>query len=85
MNYKTKGVCSTNIYYEIDDDGLVRNVEFTNGCQGNGRVVGKLVDGLTPRQVIERLEGVQCHSRGTSCPDQLALAMKEYEISLIVT
>ena len=78
MNYKTKGVCSTNIYYEIDDNGLVRNIEFTNGCQGNGRGVSKLADGLNPQQVIEKLAGVKCQNRGTSCPDQLALAMSEY-------
>ena len=78
MNYKTKGVCSTNISYEIDDAGVVRHIEFTNGCQGNGRGISKLAEGLTPQQIIEKLEGVKCHHKTSSCPNELALAMKEY-------
>ena len=72
MEYKTKGVCSMAIQYDIDDEQKVHNVKFIGGCSGNTQGVAKLVE-----EVIARLEGIQCGRRPTSCPDQLATALKE--------
>lgn len=77
MEYKTKGVCSMAIQYEIDDEQKVRNVKFIGGCSGNTQGVAKLVEGMPAKEVISRLEGIKCGKRPTSCPDQLAMALKE--------
>lgn len=76
MRYTTKGTCSLAIDFDIED-GLVRNVKFTGGCNGNTQGVAKLVEGMPAEEVISRLEGTDCKGRGTSCPDQLAKALKE--------
>lgn len=76
MNYKTKGVCSQQISYDITD-GKVYNVKFLGGCAGNTQGVAKLVDGMPADEVIDRLSGIQCGFKGTSCPDQLAIALKQ--------
>lgn len=76
FEYKTKGTCSQMIYFDIDE-GKVHNVEFLGGCNGNLKGIGKLVEGMDVSDVIDRLEGVQCGGRKTSCPDQLATALKE--------
>ena len=76
--YKTKGVCSRQIDFEIDN-GVVRNVRFMGGCNGNLQGIGKLVEGMKAEDVIAKLEGVDCNGRGTSCPDQLAKALKIYK------
>lgn len=75
--YKTKGVCSRQINFEIDDNGLVHNVSFVGGCNGNLKAIGKLVEGMPATKVIEILEGNTCGGRPTSCADQLAQALKE--------
>jgi len=77
-SYITRGTCSRQIDYEIDDNGLIRNVSFTGGCNGNLKGIGMLVDGLTPGQVIERLKGIKCGVKDTSCPDQLACALERH-------
>ena len=77
MEYKTKGVCSMAIQYDIDDERKVHNVKFIGGCSGNTQGVAKLVEGMPAKEVIARLEGIQCGCRPTSCPDQLATALKE--------
>ena len=74
--YKTKGTCSQAIQYDTID-GKVRNVQFTGGCNGNRKGIAKLVDGMTPEEVIEKLEGTTCGFKNTSCPDQLAQALKQ--------
>jgi uncharacterized protein (TIGR03905 family) len=76
MQYKTQGVCSQLINYDIDDDGKVRNVSFVGGCNGNLQGIGKLVEGMSADEVIERLEGIKCGFKNTSCPDQLAKALQ---------
>ena len=76
MQYKTQGVCSQLINYDIDDNGKVRNVSFVGGCNGNLQGIGKLVEGMSADEVIERLEGIKCGFKNTSCPDQLAKALK---------
>ena len=79
--YKTKGTCSTEI--ELDLDGnIVRNVKFTGGCNGNLQAIPKLVEGLTVEQVEEKIGGIKCGFKNTSCGDQLAKAGREaYEAS----
>ena len=74
--YKTHGVCSRNIDFDIED-GVLRNVKYEGGCNGNLQGIGRLVDGMKVEDVIARLQGVRCGIRPTSCPDQLANALKE--------
>lgn len=74
--YTTKGTCSREIYFEIED-GKVRNVQFLGGCNGNLKGIGSLVEGMDVDEVIARLEGTTCGSKATSCPDQLATALKQ--------
>lgn len=76
MIYKTKGVCSREIHFEIED-GKVKEVNFVGGCQGNTRGVAALVKGMDVDEAIKRLDGIDCGGRGTSCPDQLAKAFKQ--------
>ena len=76
MDYKTKGTCSTNIHFEVED-GKVKNVSFTGGCNGNLKGISALVEGMKVEDVIEKLEGVRCGRRSTSCPDQLCKALHE--------
>lgn len=74
--YKTKGVCSQQIEFEVIDNKL-HNVKFIGGCSGNTQGIAKLVEGMDKDEVIARLEGTKCGMRGTSCPDQLARALKQ--------
>ena len=72
--YKTFGTCSHEISFEIND-GILSNVHFVGGCNGNLQGIGKLVEGMKVEDVIEKLKGINCNGRGTSCPDQLARAL----------
>lgn len=74
INFKTKGVCSREINFTLED-GKVKNVMFTDGCNGNLSGIGKLVDGMKIDDVIEKLSGIKCGWKDTSCPDQLAKAL----------
>ena len=74
--YKTKGTCSRSILFDIED-GKVKNVQFIGGCNGNLKGIGALVEGMDVQDVISRVEGIQCGMKSTSCPDQLAKALKE--------
>ena len=74
--YKTKGTCSQKIFFDIEDN-KVKNVEFLGGCNGNLQGIGKLVEGMDVNEVIRRLEGIHCGMKPTSCPDQLAKALKK--------
>ena len=78
MTYKTSGTCSTKIDVDVVD-GLVRNVKFTGGCNGNTQGVATLVDGMKVEDVIQKLKGIRCGFRPTSCPDQLAKALEGYK------
>lgn len=73
---KTKGTCSQRIFFRIED-GKVYDVEFLGGCNGNLQGIGKLVEGMNVDEVISRLEGIHCGMKPTSCPDQLATALKK--------
>lgn len=64
------------IEFEIDDEKKVHNVKFIGGCSGNTQGIAKLVEGMDANEVIDRLEGVKCGSKPTSCPDQLTKALK---------
>lgn len=76
FQYRTKGVCSRNITLDIVD-GKVMNVKFDGGCNGNTQGVARLVEGMDAQEAIRRMEGIQCGFKGTSCPDQLAKAIRE--------
>lgn len=75
-HYNTKGTCSREIIFEIED-GKVKNVEYIGGCNGNLKGIASLVEGMDVDDVIERLEGTTCGGKPTSCPDQLATALKQ--------
>lgn len=77
MTYKTQGTCSREIRFEVKD-GIVTDVAFVSGCRGNTQGVARLAEGRNVDEVIAALEGIQCRN-GTSCPDQLARALKEYK------
>ena len=74
--YKTKGTCSRSILFDIEG-GKVKNVQFIGGCNGNLKGIAALVEGMDVQDVISRVEGIQCGMKSTSCPDQLAQALKE--------
>ena len=76
MDYKTHGVCSTMIHVELDGD-KIKEVYFVGGCNGNLQGISSLVKGMTVTDAIERLDGIKCGSKKTSCPDQLAQALRE--------
>lgn len=73
--YKTSGTCSREIYFDVVD-GKVTHVEFLGGCNGNLKGISSLVEGMDIDEVIARLEGTTCGGKATSCPDQLATALK---------
>lgn len=77
MRYKTSGTCSSAIDFEVED-GIVKSVKFIGGCNGNTQGISKLVEGMSVDEVIARLEGIKCGFKGTSCPDQLSKALKEW-------
>lgn len=74
LQYKTEGVCSRQINIEVEN-GIVESVEFIGGCNGNAKGISKLVKGMKVDDVIEKLKGVTCGYKNTSCPDQLATAL----------
>ena len=76
-HYETRGVCSRAIDINLDETtGIIRNVQFTGGCNGNTQGVSRLIEGMDAKEAIKRLEGIRCGMRPTSCPDQLAQALK---------
>lgn len=76
MVYKTKGTCSQAIKVEVEND-IITSVQFVGGCAGNTAGISKLVVGMNVDDVIGKLEGTLCGTRPTSCPDQLAKALKQ--------
>ncbi len=81
FEYETKGTCSRMIYFDVED-GKVHNVQYLGGCNGNLQGIGKLVEGMDIDEVINRIEGIQCGAKPTSCPDQLAIALKKAKANL---
>lgn len=78
MIYKTKGVCSKAIEIEVEKD-IIKSVSFVGGCNGNTQGIAKLCAGRKIDEVIDILQGIKCGFKNTSCPDQLACALKEYK------
>lgn len=78
MEYKTQGTCSIGISFDVVDN-KVTNVVFNRGCSGNTQGVSRLVEGMDIDDAISRLDGIKCGARPTSCPDQLARALKQYK------
>ena len=75
MKYQPKGVCSTSIDIDLDN-GIIQSVSFTGGCNGNLQGISKLVEGMDAKDAIQRLKGIRCGFKSTSCPDQLAQALE---------
>lgn len=75
--YKTSGTCCRQINIDVDDDGIIRNIAFLGGCNGNLQGIGRLVVGQKASEVRDRLAGLKCGVKQTSCPDQLSKALEE--------
>ena len=78
--YRTQGVCSRVIYLDVED-GIVKDVEFVGGCNGNLQVISSLVKGMKVEEVIEKVKGIRCGMKSTSCPDQLSQALASMQES----
>ncbi|MGN0038366.1 MAG: TIGR03905 family TSCPD domain-containing protein [Coriobacteriales bacterium] len=76
-SYRTKGTCSRAISFELDEDKRVHNVMFMGGCNGNLKGIAQLIEGMPAQEVIDRVAGTTCGPKRTSCPDQLACALRE--------
>ena len=76
ITYQPKGVCSRLMTVEAED-GVIKSVEVVGGCNGNLQGISRLVEGMTVEEAISRMEGINCNGKGTSCPDQLAQALKQ--------
>lgn len=74
--YEPKGVCSRRITFDIKNN-VIQNVHFLGGCDGNLQGLSKLIEGMDPTDVIKKLSGIKCGNKNTSCPDQLATALKQ--------
>ena len=75
--YKTKGVCSREMTVDVDENGIIQSCVIKGGCPGNLAGIGRLAAGMTPEELIDRLQGIRCGGKPTSCPDQLATALRE--------
>lgn len=76
-SYAPKGVCSTRMEFEIDDENKIHNLKVTGGCNGNLKAIGRLVEGQDAKYIADLLEGNLCGPRGTSCADQFSKALKK--------
>jgi len=74
--YTPRGVCSRRMVVELSDSGVIENVRIYGGCSGNLQGISRLVQGMKAEEAIERMEGISCGGKGTSCPDQLAQALR---------
>ncbi len=79
MRHMNRGTCSRAIDFEVENN-IVKSCQFIGGCHGNTQGIASLVVGMPVDEVIERLQGIDCNGRGTSCPAQLAEALKEYKV-----
>ncbi len=75
-NYRTQGTCARSISFDLED-GIVKNINFEGGCNGNLKGISALAEGKKAEDVIESLSGIRCGFKGTSCPDQFAKALKD--------
>lgn len=79
ITYKTKGTCSQFIDVEVDEDGIIKDVSFYGGCNGNLKGICALVRGMHVDEIKKRLNGIRCGNKTTSCPDQLCRALEQLE------
>ena len=77
LTYTTCGTCSKQIDVEVDENNVVQHVAFLGGCHGNLQGIGALIKGMKAEDVISRVEGIRCGNKATSCPDQLACALRQ--------
>ncbi|MBR2382998.1 MAG: TIGR03905 family TSCPD domain-containing protein [Anaerotignum sp.] len=77
VKYDTKGICAVRVEFDVED-GVVKNISFLGGCDGNHKGLAVLAEGMTLEEAARRLKGITCGRRSTSCPDQLALALEDY-------
>ena len=77
MRYMTSGTCASSIDFDMDGT-KIRNLRFNGGCNGNGKGIAALVEGMEAQEVIKLLKGIRCGMKRTSCPDQLARALEQY-------
>ena len=83
VNYSPTGVCAKIIQFDIDEEKkIINEVKFFGGCAGNALGIGSLVKGMPIAEAIKKLEGIDCNGKGTSCPDQLAKALHQYNCSV---
>ena len=82
FEFDPKGVCSRHYTFDIDD-GVIRSLKVEGGCEGNLRGISRIVVGMKVDDVIRAFEGVDCHGRGTSCPDQISRALKAYREAVL--
>ena len=75
--YTPRGVCSRRMVVELSDSGVIKNVRIDGGCNGNLQGISRLVQGMKAEEAIARMEGISCGGKGTSCPDQLAQALRK--------
>lgn len=75
--YKPEGVCSREMIFKIEN-GVIKSLNIVGGCDGNRKGIAKLVEGMKIEDVIEKLKGIECGYKGTSCPDQLSIALEKY-------
>lgn len=80
MQFKPSGVCAKEISFDVVNN-KIKNLNFVNGCPGNLIGLSKLIDGMEIDEAIERLRGIDCRGKGTSCPDQLSKALEEYKLN----
>lgn len=76
-DYRTSGTCSQMITFTLGEDHRITGVQFAGGCNGNLQGISRLVEGMTAEEAIERLKGIRCGFKPTSCPDQLAKALEK--------
>lgn len=76
-NFRTKGICATKLEFDVED-GVVKNVFFFGGCDGNHKGLAALAEGMAPDEAAKKLRGITCGMRESSCPDQLAVALEEF-------
>ncbi|WP_026507127.1 TIGR03905 family TSCPD domain-containing protein [Butyrivibrio sp. MC2013] len=82
IDYKTMGTCASQVHVEIDDEGIIRDVRFTNGCSGNTQGVSRLAIGRPATEVADQIRGIKCGFKPTSCPDQLSIAIDKLLVKM---
>jgi len=77
FSYKTKGVCARTIEFELSKEKIITNASFIGGCGGNTQGIASLITGMEAGEAMQKLKGINCGSKGTSCPDQLSAALEQ--------